>query len=135
MCYNIYGAMFHTSNSIPNRMWWCLGWIAMNRDKNELVWRRYRLNLKFNFASLFFGILFIPPTFARAAKPIYCMSVDFMQHNGSFSLTPKSHVVMSSRKKGWNYTFSHRFINKGDFPFHASSTGGVVLLWNVSVCH
>lgn len=24
VCYNIYGAMFHTSNSIPNRMWYVM---------------------------------------------------------------------------------------------------------------
>lgn len=104
--------MFHTSNSISNRMWWGRGRLAM------FIRRRQRaLSFKFKiqflhlwpFRNPIYSIISLHP---RANAGTNLLHVDFMQHNGSFSPAPERRI--SSRKKGWNYTYSHRFMNYGE---------------------
>ena len=86
-CYKIYGAMFHTSNSIVNRKRWRrharlppFSWNACCRREIDSQWMGdscHPPNARWN------------PIYSNdaVAKPIFRMriaAVDFMQHNGSF---------------------------------------------------
>lgn len=78
-------------------------------------------NLKFNFVIPAFLESHLFGWHSRSnAKPIYLL---ILCNITALSGLSKLHI---EQKKGWNYTFSHRFINYGAFPFHASSTHRVM---------
>lgn len=104
--------MFHTSNSISNRMWWGRGRLAMFIRRRQRA-LSFRFKIQFlhlwPFRNPIYSIISLHP---RANAGTNQLHVDFMQHNGSFSPAPERRI--SSRKKGWNYTYSHRFMNYGE---------------------